>query len=49
LLEQISKETGVKIAGVLYSDALSEPGTEADTYLKMMTFNLSSLVKALKE
>ena len=49
LLEQISKETGVTIAGVLYSDALSKPGTEADTYLKMMNFNLSALVKALHE
>lgn len=49
LLEQISKETGVKIVGVLYSDALSKPGTEADTYLKLMEYNLSSLIKALKE
>lgn len=48
LLEQISKETGITIAGVLYSDALSEPGTEADTYLKMMEFNLSALVKAFQ-
>ncbi|KAB2833237.1 MAG: metal ABC transporter substrate-binding protein, partial [Caedimonadaceae bacterium] len=49
LLNQISKETGATIAGVLYSDALSEPGTEADTYLKMMEFNLSALIKAFHE
>jgi len=49
LLEQISSETGTHIGGVLYSDALSAPGTEADTYVKMMTFNLSSLVKVMKE
>ena len=48
LLEQIGKETGVSISGILYSDALSEPGTDADTYLKMMEFNLSSIVKAFK-
>lgn len=48
LLEQIAKDTGVTIAGVLYSDALSEPGTEADTYLKMMEFNISALVKAFE-
>ena len=47
LLDQISDETGTRIGGVLYSDALSLPGGEADTYLKMMRFNLSSLVKVL--
>lgn len=49
LLEQIARETKTHIGGVLYSDALSPPGTEADTYLKMMAFNLSSLARALKE
>lgn len=47
LMNQIASETGVKIDGVLYSDALSLPGSEADTYLKMMQFNLSSLLEAL--
>jgi len=49
LLDQISDETGVRIGGVLYSDALSLPGTEADTYLKMMRLNLSSLAKVMGE
>lgn len=49
LLEQITQETGKSIGGVLYSDALSALGTDADTYLKMMDSNLSSLVKALKK
>jgi zinc/manganese transport system substrate-binding protein len=49
LLEQISTETGVHIGGILYSDALSPPGTQADTYLKMMSFNLSSLAKQIGE
>lgn len=48
LLTQITEETGTHIGGVLYSDALSNPGTEADTYLKMMEFNLMSLVEAIK-
>ena len=47
LLDQISNETGVKIGGVLYSDALSLPGTNGDTYLKMMAYNLSSLTRVL--
>ncbi len=49
LLEQISNETGTHIGGILYSDALSSPGREADTYLKMMAFNLSSLIKAMEK
>lgn len=49
LIEQIISETGGQIGGTLYSDALSLPGTEADTYIKMMTFNLSSLVNALRK
>jgi zinc/manganese transport system substrate-binding protein len=47
LMEQIANETHTHIGGILYSDALSPPGTEADTYLKMMKFNLSSLIKAM--
>ncbi|MBA3813775.1 MAG: zinc ABC transporter substrate-binding protein [Alphaproteobacteria bacterium] len=49
LMEQIASETHTHIGGVLYSDALSAPGTTADTYLKMMRFNLSSLLKAMEK
>lgn len=49
LMEQIASETQTHIGGTLYSDALSAPGTEADTYLKMMRFNLSSLIKAMEK
>ena len=49
LMEQIASETHTYIGGTLYSDALSAPGTEADTYLKMMRFNLSSLIKAMEK
>lgn len=48
LIEQIARETSSHIAGSLYSDALDIPGTPADTYLKMMSFNLHALAKALK-
>jgi len=47
LVEQIANESGVQIGGILYSDALSPPGTEADTYLKMMEYNLDAITKAL--
>jgi zinc/manganese transport system substrate-binding protein len=49
LMEQIASETHKHIGGVLYSDALSAPGTAADTYLKMMQFNLSSLIDAMEQ
>jgi len=46
ILEQMVSEAGVSLQGVLYSDALSAPGTEADTYLKMMHHNIGVLTKA---
>ncbi len=47
LVAQISKETGIKIGGQLYSDALSERGGPATSYEKMFEHNLSVLVAAL--
>jgi zinc/manganese transport system substrate-binding protein len=47
LVEQIANESGVQIGGILYSDALSPPGTEADPYFKMMEHNLNAIVKSL--
>ena len=35
LIEQISKEAGLKIAGRLFSDALSEGGGLAKSYVTM--------------
>jgi zinc/manganese transport system substrate-binding protein len=35
-MERIAKETGAAIGGTLYSDALSKPGGEADTYIRML-------------
>ena len=48
LLRQIASETKVVIGGSLYSDALSEINGPASTYLKMMEYNIISLVTALK-
>jgi zinc/manganese transport system substrate-binding protein len=47
LLDQIAKETGARIGGELYSDALSEPSGPAATYLDMFRHNLRTLVAAL--
>lgn len=48
LIERISRESGVRIGGRLYSDALSQPGGPAHTYLKMMEHNARSLLAALQ-
>ncbi|MET0528685.1 MAG: metal ABC transporter substrate-binding protein [Microvirga sp.] len=47
LLEQISRETGAKIGGELYSDALSDAGGPAPTYFQMVRHNFETLTAAL--
>ena len=47
LLDQIASETGARIGGTLYSDALSSSEGPAATYLAMMRHNLSQLTAAL--
>lgn len=48
LVQQIAAETGAKLGGSLYSDALSEPGQGAATYLEMFRHNVGLLVPALE-
>lgn len=48
LIERIAKEAGVISGGRLYSDALSAPGTAADTYLKMYAHNVNTLADAMQ-
>ena len=43
LIERVAREAGATIGGTLYSDALSKPGGNADTYLKMIRHNVSTL------
>jgi zinc/manganese transport system substrate-binding protein len=47
LLDQIVRESGAKIGGTLYSDALSEPTGPAGTYLDMFRHNIRTLATAL--
>jgi len=47
LLDQIASETGAKIGGTLYSDALSPPDGPAPTYLDMFRHNIGALAAAL--
>ncbi|MCZ2158034.1 zinc ABC transporter substrate-binding protein [Bartonella sp. 220] len=47
LIKQISKETGLKIGGTLYSDALSDENGPAATYLDMMEHNVNTIIDAI--
>jgi zinc/manganese transport system substrate-binding protein len=47
LMERIAKETGAKIGGKVYSDALSEPGGPAGTYIDMMRHNIRAFSAAM--
>jgi zinc/manganese transport system substrate-binding protein len=47
LVQQIQRETGARIGGTLYSDALSAPDGDAGTYLDMMRHNIRMLTAAL--
>jgi len=47
MIERIAREAQVKVGGELYSDALSPPGTAADTYLRMFEHNVRTLLDAM--
>jgi zinc/manganese transport system substrate-binding protein len=47
LMRQIARETGAKVGGTLYSDALSGAAGPATTYIDMMRHNVGELSKAL--
>ena len=47
LIQQIARETGAKVGGVLYSDALTDAGGDTPTYIDLMRHNLKQLANAL--
>ena len=47
LMKRIADETGARIGGTLYSDALTPPGGPASTYVAMMQHNVREIVSAL--
>lgn len=48
LLQEIASETGAKIGGTLYSDALSAANGPAASYIELMRNNIHQFAKALK-
>ncbi|MGE0281168.1 MAG: zinc ABC transporter substrate-binding protein AztC [Rhizobiaceae bacterium] len=47
LIEQIASETGLKVGGTLYSDALSKEDGPAATYIDLMRHNVSTIKGAV--
>ncbi len=45
---QVAKESGAKFAGVFYVDSLSPPDGSAPTYLKLLEYNVNTLIKGLQ-
>jgi zinc/manganese transport system substrate-binding protein len=49
LVEQIGRETGLKVSGVLFSDALSSKDGPAGTYVDMMRHNVRTITEAIAQ
>lgn len=47
LVERIAKESGARVGGQIFSDALSDAAGPAGTYIAMMKHNISQIEKAL--
>ena len=47
LMQQVAQETGARVGGKLYSDALTGADGEAPSYVEMMRFNVKQLSTAL--
>ncbi|OLP18325.1 metal ABC transporter substrate-binding protein [Leptolyngbya sp. 'hensonii'] len=45
---QVAKESGAKFAGVFYVDSLSPPEGPASTYLKLLEYNVNTLIQGLQ-
>ncbi len=48
LMERVAREAGVRVGEKLYGDSLGPPGSEANTYGKMMRHNVRAIVEALR-
>jgi zinc/manganese transport system substrate-binding protein len=47
-IERIAQETGARVGGMLYADALSPPGGVADSYLHLYAHNVKAIATALQ-
>ncbi|MGP7818581.1 metal ABC transporter substrate-binding protein [Niallia sp. 01092] len=48
-MEMVSQDSGVEIKGKVFTDSIGKPGSEGDSYLKMVKWNLDTIHKGLAE
>jgi zinc/manganese transport system substrate-binding protein len=48
VMQQIAKEANVQLGATLFTDALSKEKNEGSTYLKMMRYNVTTIVNSLR-
>jgi len=48
-MEMVSNDSGVKIKGKVFTDSVGKPGSDGDSYLKMVKWNLDTIHKGLAE
>lgn len=48
VLEQVARETGLKVGGTLFTDSLDTPDRPAGTYLGMFRWNADQIISALQ-
>lgn len=48
MIRQIAADTGAKLGGTLYADALSKEGGDAPTYLEMFEHNIPLVIEGMK-
>ena len=48
LADRVAEETGATLVGGLYTGSLGEPGSEAESYLELMRYNVTTIVEALR-
>lgn len=48
-IQKLISESGAKNGGILYSDALGPPGSNADTYVGMLEHNLKTILSGMNQ
>ena len=47
-IREIAAQTGIRVGGALYSDAMGPPGSAGESYIGMMRENTLTIVEALR-
>jgi ABC-type Zn uptake system ZnuABC Zn-binding protein ZnuA len=49
LMDRIASEAGVRLGPTLYTDALGDPNSEGSTYIKLMRYNVSTIMSLINQ